>query len=361
MSKEIKAIAIHLPQFHPIKENNEWWGNGFTEWTNVSKAKPFFDGHYQPHLPADLGFYDLRLEEARIAQEDLARANGIFGFCYYHYWFNGKRILETPLERKLKNIKEDFPFMLCWANENWTRVWDGGEKNILLEQKYSHEDDLLHIRELIRYFKDDRYIKSNGKPVFVIYRPNLFPDIKKTIAIWREEVKAAGFSDIYLGYALGEKNQSLLGEGGFDFSYDFQPNFSNRPSSIKNNLFKRYTTALLRKFKWTIDNRYELFYDYEQFVDLQINTEFKSKVYPGITPMWDNTARRKKNYFALHNSTPQKYAKWLKHIILIYPWQKMPENYLFINAWNEWAEGNHLEPCQKWGKQYLEETYKALK
>ena len=141
-----------------------------------------FDGHYQPHLPADLGFYDLRLEEARIAQENLARANGIFGFCYYHYWFNGKRILETPLERKLKNIKEDFPFMLCWANENWTRVWDGGEKNILLEQKYSHEDDLLHIRELIRYFKDDRYIKSNGKPVFVIYRPNLFPDIKKTIA-----------------------------------------------------------------------------------------------------------------------------------------------------------------------------------
>ena len=169
-SNKARVIAFYLPQFHPIPENDKWWGKGFTEWTNVAKAKPLFRGHYQPRIPADLGFYDLRLEEARLAQEHMAKEYGIHGFCYYHYWFNGRRVLYEPLDRKLKNSKENLPFMMCWANENWTRAWDGGIKDVLLEQNYSEDDDREHIRFLISYFKDERYIKVNGKPFFIFYK-----------------------------------------------------------------------------------------------------------------------------------------------------------------------------------------------
>ncbi len=360
MSRKIKAIALFLPQFHPIRENNEWWGNGFTEWTNVTKAKPMFKDHYQPHLPADLGFYDLRLEEARLAQENLAKAHGIYGFCYYHYWFNSKRILEEPLKRKLNNPKEDLPFMLCWANENWTRVWDGGESNVLLNQEYSEKDDYNHIKELITYFKDSRYIKVDGKPVFILYRPKLFPNLKGTITLWREEVKKAGFPDLYLGFAKTSEYEGEFKSDGFDFAFDFQPQFSQRPEMVKNTFFRRYFYEIMRRFKVPVKNKYNLVYDYEAYVKLQINNGFKVNTYPTATPMWDNSARRKVNYFILHNSTPEKYAKWLKHIISEYPWKTMPESFLFINAWNEWAEGNHLEPCQKWGKSYLKMTKKVL-
>lgn len=356
MSKQIKPIAIYLPQFHPIPENNAWWGNGFTEWTNVSKAKPLFKDHYQPHLPADLGFYDLRLEEARLAQEALAKQKGIYGFCYYHYWFNGKRVLEEPLNLKLKNTKEDLPFIMCWANENWTRVWNGGESDVLLKQKYSEEDDYNHIQELISYFKDARYIKVNEKPMFIIYRPNLFPDIKSTIALWRAEVKKAGFPDMYLGCAKTSEYESLINNDGFDFAFEFQPNFSNRPKPIKNNFLRRYSYEFLRRIKSPLKNKYNLVYDYEAFAKLQMKKEFIPNCYPTITPMWDNSARRKVNYFILHNSTPEKYKHWLKYIKDNYPWDNMPESFLFINAWNEWAEGNHIEPCQKWGTAYLDVT-----
>src|SRR5665647_256742 len=194
---KIRPIAMYLPQFHPIPENDEWWGKGFTEWTNVAKAKPLFKGHYQPHLPADLGFYDLRLEESRIAQAEMAKVNGIYGFCYYHYWFNGKRILERPFQEIFETGKPDFPFMLCWANENWTRTWDGGNHHILLEQKHSPEDDRNHIKALIPYFKDSRYIRVDNKPVFSVYRASLFPDISNTIRIWREEAEKEGL-ELYI-------------------------------------------------------------------------------------------------------------------------------------------------------------------
>ena len=179
--KKIRPIAIYLPQYHPIPENDEWWGKGFTEWTNATKARPLFDGHYQPHLPTDLGFYDLRLAEARIAQAEMAKQYGIYGFCYYHYWFNGKLVLERPLEEVLKSNRPDFPFMMCWANENWTKVWDGNSNQILLEQKYSEQDDLDHIRYLLPYLKDPRYIKVNGKPILAIYKSALLPNFEKTI------------------------------------------------------------------------------------------------------------------------------------------------------------------------------------
>jgi lipopolysaccharide biosynthesis protein len=359
----IKPIAIYLPQFHPIPENDTWWGKGFTEWTNVVKAKPRFEGHYQPHLPADLGFYDLRLEEARLAQEQLAKTYGIHGFCYYHYWFNGKRLLHEPLDRKLKNTKEDLPFMMCWANENWTRVWDGGDNEVLLQQNYSLEDDYEHIHHLIRYFKDDRYIKVNGKPVFIIYRPNFFPDIEKTIKIWREEVKCAGFPDLYLGFSKNIENLFEPQSRGFDFAFEFQPNFSNGPTkvSVSNTILDKLIRKISKKLRLKVKDKLKPYFTYESFVNKQIESGFCKNVYPGITPMWDNSARRKENPFILHDSSPEKYKIWLEHIKDNYPWQNMPDTFLFINAWNEWAEGNHLEPCQRWGLKYLEVTNEILK
>jgi lipopolysaccharide biosynthesis protein len=362
MGVKIKPIAIYLPQFHPIPENDEWWGKGFTEWTNVTKSQPKFEGHYQPHLPADLGFYDLRLEEARLAQEQMAKAYGIYGFCYYHYWFNRKRMLYEPLDRKLKNPEENLPFMMCWANENWTRVWNGGQTDVLLKQEYSLDDDYQHILHLISYFKDDRYIKVNGKPVFIIYRPDLFPNIKKTISIWREEVKKAGFIDLFVGFANRYELNYSIAENGFDFAFEFQPKVWNIPkvNSPVRSLSKKIIRRIKKKLKIKIASLV-YFYDYSTFAKKQINLKFGNKILPGITPMWDNSARRNEGAFILHNSTPEKYKNWLIHIKENYPWDTVPENFLFINAWNEWAEGNHLEPCQKWGTAYLEATKEVLK
>lgn len=357
MQQNIKPIAIYLPQFHPIPENDQWWGKGFTEWTNVTKTSPRFEGHYQPHLPADLGFYDLRLEEARLAQEALARQFGIYGFCYYHYWFSGKRLLQEPLDRKLKNPKESFPFMLCWANEDWTRSWEGVPTEILLKQYYSEEDDVNHIHHLIKYFRDSRYIKVNGKPVFIIYRPELFPNIGKTIQVWKEVVKKEGFPDLYIGFAKKSVNEKFI--ECFDFAFEFQPSFSDTPQAPKARIVKRIKIKMAKIFG-VHKNSDMVINDYETYAKYQMVQEYNQKVYPGITPMWDNAARKKKFPFILHESTPKKYKNWLEHIRDNYPWDKVPEPFLFINAWNEWAEGNHLEPCQKWKLEYLQETKQTL-
>lgn len=357
MSK-IRPIAIHLPQFHPFPENDEWWGKGFTEWTNVTKAKPLFEGHYQPHLPADLGFYDLRLEEARVAQEALAKEYGIFGFCYYYYWFSGKRIMHEPLERKLNNPKEDFPFMLCWANENWSRTWDGSDKEMLIQHKYSFEDDREHLIKLLPYFKDNRYIKINGKPVFVIYRANLFPDIKKTGEIWNEMAKENGLPGLYL--ITVEAMGSIFDPEAikFDAAMRFQPNGRYRPNRELGTLW----TRILNKLKIKSSYYYQdLFFDYNKFVDKAIkDRKTDYKIYESVTPMWDNSARRKTNAAVFVDSTPEKYAFWLDNVIENFQPFSEEENFVFINAWNEWAEGNHLEPCQKWGRSYLEATKNVL-
>ena len=192
---DVRPIAIYLPQFHPIPENDQWWGKGFTEWTNVARATPLLPGHYQPHLPSDLGFYDLRLADTREAQAELARQHGIYGFCYYHYWFNGHRLLNRPVDEVLASGKPDFPFMFCWANENWSRRWNEEDQAILIKHDYSFEDDERHINFLIPFFKDKRYIKVGNKPVFSIYRSDLFPDIARTIDIWRKVVRQHGFDD----------------------------------------------------------------------------------------------------------------------------------------------------------------------
>jgi len=351
-----RVIAIHLPQYHPIPENDQWWGKGFTEWTNVTKAIPLFSGHYQPQLPADLGFYDLRLEEARLAQEALAKEYGIHGFCYYHYWFNGQRILNEPVDRKLENPKEDFPFMLCWANENWTRRWDGMEQDILLKQEYSYDDDLRHIQFLIKhYFIDNRYVKVDGKPFIAIYRPSLFPNISLTLQIWNEEAKKNGFNGIYTAYMQSFNFKVEPSKLGFDSAIEFQPDFFDLPVSV--NLKGSMLTRLLNKLhiKKSIYTKNRVI-DYGLFVNHMIE-EVKPnyKYYPCVSPSWDNSAR-KSDAIIVHGHTPELYEKWLDYSMKKFQPFSNEENFIFINAWNEWAEGNHLEPDQKWGKRFLEKT-----
>lgn len=353
---QVKLIAFYLPQYHPIPENDEWWGKGFTEWTNVTKAKPLFPGHYQPHLPADLGFYDLRLPEAREAQAELARAYGIYGFCYYHYWFNGKRLLERPFNEVLASGKPDFPFCLCWANENWTRVWDGQNKHILMEQKYCEEDDREHIRSLIKAFKDPRYIKIDGKPLFMIYRSSNLPNPLQTTFIWREEARKMGIEDLFLCRveSFNDENKSLVKQG-FDAAIEFQPQW--KPLLNKTKIWR-----LGRKLRiWDKVYRENFIFDYAATVEKMLQKPIPShKYFHCVTPMWDNSARRKDNALILKNSSPDVYEYWLKKAIEQGAARNPEENLVFINAWNEWGEGNHLEPCQKWGRAYLEATLRAV-
>jgi lipopolysaccharide biosynthesis protein len=374
----LRPIAIYLPQFHPIPENDEWWGKGFTEWTNVTKSKPLFEGHYQPHLPSDLGFYDLRVPEVREEQARLANEYGIYGFCYYHYWFNGRRILERPFQEVYESGKPDFPFMLCWANENWTRAWDGQDKEVLLKQNYSDEDDRVHIKSLIPYFKDDRYIRVDGKPVMCIYRSVLLPDAKRTTTIWREEAKKEGL-ELYLCRfeTFGLSGKEHLVKGGFDAAVDFQPlgkTFNSfqqgqRDAQEHRSLIDRIKSRTKWNYlKFFNKEKYERLlhmqwrvWDYEEYIDHLMQQPFPDyNLFPGICPAWDNYARRKKNYLIFKNSSPQAYKKWLSYIVKNYKPKSREENFIFINAWNEWAEGNHLEPCEKWGRQYLDATKAIL-
>ncbi len=350
MANELRAIAIHLPQFHPIPENDEWWGKGFTEWTNVAKAKPIFRGHYQPHLPSDLGFYDLRLPEARQAQADLARQYGIHGFCYYHYWFHGKRLIERPVEDMVRTGVPDFPFMLCWANGSWTRTWEGND-NILIEQTYSGTDDINHIRHLITYFKSPNYIKIDNKPVFLVCRTESLPNPAQTAETWRNEVRKEGFDDLYLirfeMYEGGYSADTI----GFDAAADFQPDWEHFPNP-KHTLIKR----IANKLNINLKSKYRHnIYDYKEIVNImknRINPRYK--LYPCLTPGWDNSPRKQSGATIFTNSTPQTFEHWSRHTIQNFQPYSNEENFIFINAWNEWAEGNHLEPCQKWGRQFLQ-------
>lgn len=357
--KQVRSIAFYLPQYHPIPENDRWWGKGFTEWTNVTKTKPLFPGHYQPHLPADLGFYDLRLPEVREAQVELAKAYGIYGFCYYHYWFNGKRLLERPFNEVLTTGKPDFPFCLCWANEDWTRAWDGCSKEVLIGQDYSDENDKNHIRSLAEAFSDRRYIRINGKPLFLVYRASKLPTPLKTTTIWREEAQKLGIGELYLckveSFAEEHGDPAIA---GFDAAIEFQPDWTNLGTPLQwGKLWGlgRRIGILQRAFG---ENRV---FEYSVIVErmLQKNTA-PYKRFPCVTPSWDNTARRKRNAAILRNSTPELYEKWLRAAVQQVSKNNSDERLVFINAWNEWAEGNHLEPCQMWGHTYLEATRRGL-
>ena len=352
-----RLIAFHLPQYHPIPENDEWWGEGFTDWRNVKAAEPQFEGHYQPHVPSDLGYYDLREEAVRVAQAELARQHGIEGFCYYHYWFNGKRLLEQPLQEILRSGRPDFPFCLCWANENWTRRWDGHDQHILIAQDYGDDDDRAHIRSLIPMFEDPRYIRVCGKPLLLVYRTELMPDPARTAEIWREEARAAGVGGIYL-CRVESFHKCDPREIGFDAAVEFAPDWNNLGPRLDAG------SSALRDCGAGIEEACEkhYLYDYQALANTMMSKDAPAwKWHRCVTPCWDNTARRKKDAFIFHGSDPQKYASWLDRAITD-SCRRLPgeERLLFINAWNEWAEGNHLEPDKRFGQAYLEATAVAV-
>lgn len=356
--KTVRTIAFYLPQYHPVPENDEWWSKGFTEWTNVTKAKPLFPGHYQPHMPADLGFYDLRLPEVREQQAALAKEYGIHGFCYYHYWFNGRRILERPFNDVLASGSPDFPFCLCWANENWTRTWSGGTDDVLLNQNYSHEDDLEHIRSLIPAFRDERYIRIDGKPLFLVYRTELLPNPARTAAIWREEAIKQGIGDLYLVRVESFINNIDPQTIGFDAAVEFAPDWDYMRLKLFNFDILRKLAKIGLFSKVLTDNQV---IDYDTLASCMMRKAKPEYLrFQGVTPSWDNSARRNKANIII-NSTPDKYEEWLAYVIhkasnCVTSSPKL----VFLNAWNEWAEGNHLEPDQKWGHAYLQATLNAI-
>lgn len=354
-----RLIAFYLPQYHPIPENDEWWGKGFTEWTNVGKAKPLFRGHYQPHIPADLGYYDLRVPETRTAQAVMAKEHGIEAFCYYHYWFSGKRILERPFNEVLQTGQPDFPFCLCWANENWTRSWDGGVQHVLLEQNYSYEDDLNHIRSLIPALRDQRYFRVNGKALLLVYRTEILPNPARSAEIWREEANRNGVGELYLVRVEGFKSDIDPQSIGFDAALEFAPDWRNMGVSKNRNRWQSRLTKLGLFPKVYSENH---IVEYSDLVSAMLAkpTPMYHRFHC-VTPGFDNSARRNKHAAIFVNSTPESYGKWLKEVLSKTCSKfKDEEQIVFINAWNEWGEGNHLEPDLNWGKSYLKETRLAL-
>lgn len=355
IEETIRSIAFYLPQFHQIPENDKWWGEGFTEWTNVRKAEPRFDGHYQPHVPRELGYYDLRNEQTFERQAALARTHGISGFCYYHYWFNGKRLLEHPFNEILASGKPDFPFCLCWANENWTRRWDGEEREVLMAQDHCHDDDLAHITSLFPAFRDQRYIRVHGKPLFLVYKTNLLPDPKKTTEIWREAARKAGIGELYL-VRIENHFQGYdppPNEIGFDAAAEFAPHWGcfGEKVSDRVDLHDDYRGCN------------PLIYDYDDIMLGMLSRQKPDyKLFRGVFPSWDNSARRRNDPVLFVNSAPEKYAFWLSQVarytLLNF---EGDERLIFINAWNEWGEGCHLEPDQKYGLRFLEATRLALR
>jgi lipopolysaccharide biosynthesis protein len=359
MTEPVRVVAFFLPQFHPIPENDRWWGKGFTEWRSVVQARPLFGGHYQPHLPADLGFYDLRLAEVREAQAALASKYGIHGFCYYHYWFNGRRLLGRPVDELLATGRPDFPFCLCWANEDWTRAWDGRSGERLIRHRYSPEDDRRHLRWLALAFQDERYIRVRGKPLFLVYRATLLPDPLRTTEIWREEAQRLGVGELFLcGVESFTDECGDPAPLGFDATVEFQPDWKRLGRPLRRGRNWDALRALRLSSRAYGQHR---IYDYGAIVQGML--EKPSPPYTRfscVTPSWDNTPRRKVDGVVLKDSSPDLYGRWLGTTIGEALSGPPDEALVFINAWNEWGEGNHLEPCQRWGRAYLEATREAL-
>ena len=365
-TEALRLLAFYLPQFHPIPENDRWWGQGFTEWTNVAKARPLFRSHHQPHLPADLGFYDLRVPEVRQAQADMARQYGISGFCYYHYWFHGRRLLNRPFDEVLTSGRPDFPFCLCWANENWTRSWDGKDREVLLAQHHSAEDDRAHIEYLLQAFQDMRYVRIDGRPLFLVYRTELLPDPARTAEIWRQGAHAAGIGDLYLARVESLGSDTDPRAIGFDAAVEFAPDWRRLPTPM----FRRGRWDPLARVWHRLHRRglvpkvhsNHLLYSYEALLGRMLDKpQAPYKRFRCVTPRWDNSARRETNAAIFYGSTPKLYGRWLRAAIRnTLDTFEGDERIVFVNAWNEWAEGNHLEPDQLWGRSYLEATAEAV-
>lgn len=352
-NRQVKAVAFYLPQFHPIPENDKWWGKGFTEWSNVTRGKQLFRNHYQPRMPADLGFYDLRLEDTQAAQGDLARQFGIHGFCYYYYWFNGKKLLNQPIEQMARSTRTDAGFCVCWANENWSRNWDGQNRHVLMKQDYSLESNIALIHEMIPMMKDPRWVRHNGKPVMLVYRISIIPNWLETARAWRDECRRAGLGEIHL-CAVRFGLESLEGqpqEHGLDSYVLFPPHEAPRKD------LRKSVHDLHKEFGGEI-------FDYTAVVDGDLAKYaggYDWPVHRGAMLGWDNTARRMTDARIFHGATPYGFRRWIKGIAeQEAKFNTGSESLVFINAWNEWAEGTYLEPDQRWGTANLEAFVSAV-
>ncbi len=341
---DVRLIAYYLPQYHPIPENDQWWGSGYTEWRNVARAFPVFVGHYQPRLPGELGFYDLRTPDIMRQQIKLAKLHGISAFCFHFYWFGGKRLLELPIENFVRSSDLDFEFCLCWANENWTRRWDGAENEILIAQSHSVEDDIAFIRYVNRYFDDPRYLRIHGKPVLTVYRPDILPDAKAMVTRWRAEAKRAGLPGLFL-IATNSFGFSRYEEYGFDALSEFPPHATW--SAQDNNL-----VLLHPDYQGKVYSYAGIFESIKATTKGGDSTAQRT-VFPGVMPCWDNTARRPLAGNVFHGSTPAIFHEWLTHSIARAKRNAEDERMVFINAWNEWSEGAYLEPDTWLGYGYL--------
>jgi len=362
-----RFVAFYLPQFHPIPENDLWWGKGFTEWTNVAKAKRLFFGHYQPRVPADLGFYDLRLSDVREAQADLARQSGLTGFCYWHYWFGGRRLLERPFQEVLASGRPDFPFCLAWANESWSGVWHGAPHRVLLEQTYPGvDDDDAHFRTVLPAFLDDRYMTVAGCPIFVIYRPDQRPDLNRFTDRWRELALRAGLKGIFfaginsLGYPEGhvclDAFLPYLPQTDRLKLWGFVPSAPRRAvrywiSRARDGISRGHNAL-------TIPSSPPIFwpqvFSYADFVESAFTgPSFDEKSIPVAVPNWDNTPRCGLKGTVLHNATAALFEKHLRQAVELVSSRDEDRRLVFIRSWNEWAEGNYLEPDLRYGRDLL--------
>lgn len=345
-----RLIAFYLPQFHAIPENDAWWGKGFTEWTNVTKAVPRFAGHYQPRLPGELGFYDLHRKDVLREQARLMRHYGVTGLCFHFYWFAGQRLLETPLTNLLQSPEIDLPFCINWANENWSRRWDGFESDILMAQQHSAEDDLAFAAAMLPFFHDPRYIRVGDRPLLMLYRPNLLPDAAATIQRWREFFRNHGISNPYITMVQGFDDNDPR-RYGIDAAVGFPPHNGGwdaaeitRTLDLLDKSYRGKVVAYQEVARRTLANQ---------------TREFR--LLPGVCPGWDNEARKPGRGFACAGATPEIYGAWLEAACRdVLALDDSDERIVFINAWNEWAEGAHLEPDRHFGYAFLAATSRAL-
>jgi len=373
--REVKLIAMYFPQLHAIPENDEWWGKGFTDWHNVQSARPQYTGHNQPRVPLNKNYYDQSKIETLRWQVDLAKQYGIYGFCHYHYWFDGKQLLETPTNLIMEHKDIDFPFCLSWANETWSKRWDGRDNHILIQQTHipTKERWKQHYDYLIKAWTDPRAIKVDGKPVFIIYRPQRIDKIDEMLAYWQALAKADGLQGLYFIFQKQGELPSRNCLNSFDAVFQFQPQEAVNSAAYDKNSIRH---SRLFKLVQSLPERYQdmlrglrakfvkelTFHDYDEAWRqvVEIRRDAKLTTFPGAYVDWDNAARYKKRATVFRGASPEKFYKWLSMLVKGMPQRDLPENFIFLNAWNEWSEGAYLEPDERYGYQYLEAVKSAL-